>query len=62
MGMQKAIAAFLMSLVTLLAAFGYDASGWATPGLVEAVSSLLGALSTGFVTWLVSNKPKAPSQ
>lgn len=61
MGMQKAIAAFLTSLVTLLAAFGYSAD-WATPGLVEAVASVGGALATGFMTWLISNKPKAPSQ
>jgi hypothetical protein len=57
--MHKAIAAFLMSLVTLLAAFGVDASGWATPNLIEAVSAVLGALATGFMTWLIPNKPKA---
>ena len=58
MTMHKAIAAFLMSLVTLLAAFGVDASGWATPSLIEAVSAVLGALATGFMTWLIPNKPK----
>ena len=54
----KAITAFLTSLVALLVALGFDSvTGWATPGLIEAVSALLGALATGFLTWLVPNKP-----
>lgn len=54
----KAIAAFLTSLVTLLVAMGFDqVNGWVTPSLIEAVSALLGALFTGFVTWRVPNKP-----
>lgn len=56
----KAIAAFLTSLVALLVALGFDSvSGWATPGLIEAVSALLGAVATGFMTWLIPNKPAA---
>ncbi len=54
----KAIAAFLTSLVALLAAFGF-AADWATPGLIESVSAVLGALATGFLTWAVPNKPAA---
>ena len=56
----KAITAFLTSLIALIAAMGYSSvTGWATPGLIEAVSALLGALATGFLTWLVPNKPAA---
>lgn len=56
----KAIAAFLTSLVALLVALGFNhVTGWATPGLIEAVSALLGALATAFMTWLVPNKPAA---
>lgn len=54
----KAIAAFLTSLVALLAAFGF-AQDWATPTLIESVSAVIGALATGFFTWLVPNKPAA---
>lgn len=54
----KAIAAFLTSLVALLAAMGF-AQDWATPSLIEAVSAVLGALATGFMTWLIPNKPAA---
>lgn len=54
----KAIAAFLTSLIALLVAMGFDSvQGWASPSLIEAVSALLGALVTGFVTWRVPNKP-----
>lgn len=52
----KAITAFLTSLVALLAVFGI-ATDWATPGLIEAVSAVLGAVATGFMTWLIPNKP-----
>lgn len=51
----KAIAAFLTSLVALLAALGF-AQDWATPSLIDAVSSVAGALAVGFMTWLVPNK------
>lgn len=54
----KAIAAFLTSLVALMAALGF-ATDWATPGLIEAVAAILGALATGFMTWLIPNKPKS---
>lgn len=54
----KAITAFLTSFIALLAAMGYSSvSGWATPGLVEAVGALIGALITGWMTWAVPNKP-----
>lgn len=57
----KAISAFLVSLVALLAAFGVDATGIATPTVLEAVASVIGALITGFTTWAVPNtsKPEA---
>jgi hypothetical protein len=56
----KAITAFLMSFVALLAAMGYSSiSGWATPGLLEAAGALIGALITGYMTWLIPNKPSA---
>lgn len=53
----KAIAAFLTSLVALLAAFGFQTGEFVTPGLIDAVSAIGGALATAFVTWLVPNKP-----
>lgn len=54
----KAITAFLTSLVALIAALGFDSvTGWATPGLIEAVGAVLGALATAFMTWLIPNKP-----
>jgi hypothetical protein len=56
---SKAITAFLASLVALLAAMGWSSvSGWATPGLLEAAGAIIGALATGYLTWLVPNKPK----
>lgn len=56
----KAIAAFLTSLVALLAAVGFDSvQGWVTPSLIEAVSALVGSLIVGWTTWRVPNKPAA---
>ena len=60
MTIAKAIAAFLASLVALLAAFGFNTGTWVTPSLIEGVSALLGALASGWITWRVPNK--APSQ
>ncbi len=54
----KAIAAFLTSLVALVAALGF-ATDWATPGLIEGIAALLGAVVTGAMTWLIPNKPAA---
>lgn len=56
---HKAIAAFLTSLVALITALGFSTGAWATPTVIEAVSAILGALATGYMTWLIPNKPKA---
>lgn len=55
---HKAIAAFLTSLLALVAMFGVSTE-WASPTLVEGVSVILGALLTSAVTYMVPNKPKA---
>ena len=55
--MAKAIAAFLTSLVALVAALGFDSGAWVTPDLIESVSAVLGAIATAVVTYLVPNKP-----
>ena len=54
---HKAIAAFLSSLVTLVAMFGISTS-WASPTLIEGVAAVLGAVLTAAVTWRVPNQPK----
>ena len=54
---HKAIAAFLSSLVTLVAMFGISTS-WASPTLIEGVSVVLGAVLTAALTYAVPNKPK----
>ena len=54
---HKAIAAFLSSLVALVALFGI-ATDWATPNMIEAVAAILGAVITAAITWRVPNKPK----
>lgn len=53
---HKAIAAFLTSLVALIAALGI-ATDWATPGLIETISVIGGAIITAFMTWKIPNKP-----
>lgn len=55
---HKAVAAFLTSLLALVAMFGIS-TDWATPSLIEGVSVVLGAVLTAAVTWRVPNKPKA---
>lgn len=55
---HKAVAAFLTSLVTLVAMFGVT-TDWASPSLIEGVSVVLGSVLTAAVTYLVPNKPKA---
>lgn len=55
---HKAIAAFLSSLIALVALFGIT-TDWATPSLIEAVAAVLGAVITAGITWRVPNKPKA---
>lgn len=57
---NKAIATFLTALVGLVVAFGYDQAGtWATPSNIELASSVLAAVASAAVTYLVPNKPKA---
>lgn len=55
---HKAVAAFITSLITLIGLFGVS-TGWVTPSMVDAASVIIGALLTGFVTYMVPNKPKA---
>lgn len=55
---HKAVAAFLTSLVAIIAMFGVS-TDWASPTLIEAVSAILGAVLTSAVTYMVPNKPKA---
>ena len=55
---HKAVAAFLTSLVALIAMFGVS-TAWATPSLIDGVSVVLGAVLTAAVTYMVPNKPKA---
>ena len=54
---HKAVSAFVTILIALVGIFGVS-TDWASPSLVEAVSAVLGALLTGFVTYMVPNKPK----
>lgn len=55
---HKAIAAFLTSLLALVAMFGVS-TDWASPTLIEGISVVLGAVLTSAVTYMVPNKPKA---
>ena len=55
---HKAVAAFLTSLVALIAMFGVSTE-WASPSLIDSVSVILGAVLTAAVTYMVPNKPKA---
>ncbi|MEN9905776.1 MAG: hypothetical protein RLZZ555_2341 [Pseudomonadota bacterium] len=55
---HKAIAAFLTSLLALVAMFGVSTE-WASPTVVESVSVVLGAVLTAVVTYVVPNRPKA---
>lgn len=55
---HKAVAAFLTSLVAIIAMFGVS-TDWASPTLIESVSVILGAVLTAAVTYMVPNKPKA---
>lgn len=57
MTINKAIAAFLTSLVALVAVLGVS-TDWATPDLIETVSVVIGAIVTAGMTWLIPNKPK----
>ena len=54
---HKAVAALITSLVAIAAMFGIS-TGWATPGLIDAVSAIGGALLVALVTYMVPNKPK----
>lgn len=55
---HKALAAFLTSLLTLVAMFGVSTE-WASPTVIESVSVVLGAVLTAVVTYVVPNRPKA---
>ena len=55
---HKAVAAFLTSLLAIVAMFGVS-TDWASPSVVEAAAAILGAVLSGAVTYLVPNKPKA---
>ena len=55
---HKAVAAFLTSLLALVAMFGVSTE-WASPTVVESVSVVLGAVLTAAITYMVPNKPKA---
>jgi len=55
---HKAVAAFLTSLVALVAMFGISTE-WASPTVIESVSVVLGAVLTAAITYMVPNKPKA---
>ena len=54
---DKAIAAFLTSLVALIGIVGFK-TDWATPDLISTISVVGGALVTAIVTYLIPNKPK----
>ena len=55
---HKAVAAFLTSLLAIVAMFGVS-TDWATPSLIEGVAAILGAVLSGAITYLVPNRPKA---
>jgi hypothetical protein len=54
---HKAVAAFVSSLLAIVAMFGVT-TDWATPSMVETISVVLGAVLTAAVTYIVPNKPK----
>ena len=54
---HKAVAAFLTSLVAIVAMFGVS-TDWATPNMIESVAAILGAVLSGVVTYMVPNKPR----
>lgn len=54
---HKAVAAFITSLLAIVAMFGVS-TDWATPSVIEAVAAILGAVLSGAVTYLVPNRPK----
>jgi hypothetical protein len=55
---HKAVAAFLTSLIALVALFGVS-TDWATPTMIDAFAAVAGAVLSGVVTYMVPNKPKA---
>ena len=54
---HKAVAAFLTSLVAIVAMFGVS-THWATPSMIEGAAAILGAILTAAITYLVPNRPK----
>lgn len=56
---NKAVVAFLTSLVALIGALQLADLSWATEGLVAAV----GAVVSAFLVWLIPNKePEPPAE
>ena len=55
---HKAIAALITSFLAIAAMFGV-ATDWATPGLIESISAVFGAILVAATTYFVPNKPKA---
>lgn len=54
---HKAVAAFLTSLVAIVAMFGVS-TDWATPSMIEGAAAILGAVLTAAITYMVPNRPK----
>jgi hypothetical protein len=55
---NKAVVAFLSSLVALLAAVNVPLPEWlSAPEFLSAVGPLVASLLVGFLTWLVPNRP-----
>lgn len=54
---HKAVAAFLTSLLAIVAMFGVT-TDWASPSIIEGISVVLGAVLTAAVTYIVPNRPK----
>lgn len=54
---DKAIAAFITSLIAIAGLIGFK-TDWATPDVVTAASAIGGALLVAVTTYFVKNKPK----
>lgn len=54
---DKAIAAFIASLIALAGIIGFK-TDWATPDVITSISVVGGAILTAVVTYLIPNKPK----
>lgn len=55
---NKALVAFLSSLLALLVALNVPVPGWLSePEVLQAAGALLASLLVGLLTWLVPNRP-----